>query len=289
LLEEDTTAIALLVPDERSPLIRLQQFADRHHQHPEALLALGALLALTGNSREALPHLDAADQISWKMTNDSRRAMARYMYIDSCVALGSRPNRTFSEMIEVPHIQAFGDGLYTHSWFQNDYYFICRSWMMLDGVVAPFSSTSQLSAATGSPEPREISIGVSDVATAIEWWADRRQIESVHREQLQTRTDIGALGILVKRNTASIDEFLIGTINNLMPRQRRQRVIDELRKRIKNWGTVPQRARDQLVAARYIGDDPELYASESTSVSLFAIGLAVEVTAKRYLPLGPGS
>ena len=78
-------------------------------------------------------------------------------------------------------------------------------------------------------------------------------------------------------------------VDQLMPRQRRQEYIDELRRCIRYWDRLDQRAKDQLVAARYISNDPALNASEAVSAVLFAIALAVEVTARRVLRVERGA
>ncbi len=270
-----------------TPLDALHRVVAVYPDHPESNLALGMYLSLSGEAHEGLRYLERAEDAPTWMS-DARDAVLRYMYVDCSVASGTKPSRTFGDLIDLPLIQAitFGVG---KQWQEFEYYLACRAWMILEGKAAPFSSLHPLEDVPRSglvqhrrPNPNDI-----DATASVEWLEER--IEPLHREQLQTRTDIGALGAKFVGVASDREAFLMRQVDQLMPRQRRQDYVHELRRCIRYWDRLDQRAKDQLVAARYISNDPALNASEAVSAVLFSIALAVEVTARKVLRMERGA
>ncbi len=111
--------------------------------------------------------------------------------------------------------------------------------------------------------------------------------EAAQASENRIRTDIGGLRSDMREGW-SRERFLLEQITALMPATRRQSIIDDLRSSIAGWPHLPQRAKDQLIAAEYFSSDPVLNASEAVTSILMAIGIAVEVTMKELMQLGPG-
>lgn len=286
--QRPTTAIVeRLMAAREEPIEALERLVAMHPDDRECNLANGAYLALSGKAADAIVYLDRAEESSRGWVSESRDAMLRYMYIDCSVALGRTPDRTFSDLISLPLIQVLSFGI-GNGWDVFEYYLACRSWMVIEGKAAPFSSLKALPPvpAPDSQDHRPLILDGLDQRATVEWLEER--IEPLHVEQLQTRTDIGALGARFAGVAADRESFLMTQIEQLMPRQRRQRHIDELTRSIANWQRLPQRAKDQLIGARYMSEDPALNSAEAVSAILFSIGLAVEVTARKSLDFGRG-
>jgi len=278
--------IERLLADPTSPDELLRRFLDDAPTDATRLLAVGAFLAMTGRADDAMHYLERADQPQQEYVPDGAQVARRYMYVDCCAVLGVTPKRTFADLVLLPHIQGFGDGLYTMDWEPHHYYPILRAQMVTEGKAHPFSSLSQLER-SGSTRgsvvsSRQLRPGSDEVAIQVS-----RLLEEIRREQAETRTDIGGLKGSLDR-IVSREAFLLEQLSNLLPAKRKQTAIDELRSHIREWSSLPQSARDRLLAARYLSFDPQLNASEAVASILVAIGMAVEQLAKSHLKLGPG-
>ncbi len=275
-------AAGRLGADRRSPVDALQHLMHDWPDDRECKFALGVFLALSGYAGEALKHLDGADRVADGDCPRWRDVVMRYFYVDCCTRLGKRPDRTFSDFIKLPGEQGFTEGLWRQEWDEAEYYLICRSWMVMDGKVEPFSST-----ATKESPLIPLLLAPLHITTQERDAALKSLMEQVLREQQGARTDIAA-GFAALRADTATQQFLSEQLAQLMPPRKRASSLRRLR-RIESWAEIPQRAKDQLVAAMYLTQDPALNAAEAVTPILLAVGVAVEITAKELLHLGSGT
>ncbi|MDE3097617.1 MAG: hypothetical protein KGK07_16645, partial [Chloroflexota bacterium] len=111
--------------------------------------------------------------------------------------------------------------------------------------------------------------------------------EAAQASENRIRTDIGGLRSDMREGW-SREQYLTEQIAALMPRAKRQSVIDDLHSSIAQWSDLPASAKDQLTAAAYLSGDPVLNTAEAVSSIVLAVGKAVEVTGKELLRKGSG-
>ena len=93
-----------------TPLGALHRLVALYPDHPESNLALGMYSSLSGEAAEGLRYLERADTApTW--VSDSMDAVLRYMYVDCSVACGTKPSRTFGDLISLPLVQAITFGI----------------------------------------------------------------------------------------------------------------------------------------------------------------------------------